>query len=97
MQVMHNSLEEARIQMKLLLFEGNLCQWSMGHRPLLFILPNPTASILTAQEAEQAGAPASRASELGVGVPLWAGRTLRNTQETAANVTLHSGTKKQVV
>lgn len=68
-----------------------------GTQILLFILPNPTASILTVQEAEQAGGPASRASELGVGVPLWAGRTLRSTQETAADVTLHSGTKKKVV
>lgn len=60
MEVMHNdSLEEARVEIKLLLSESNLHQWSLGHRSLLFILPIPTAGILTAQEAEQAVGPAS--------------------------------------
>lgn len=47
MEVMHNeSLEKARMEMKLLLSEGNPHQCSLGHRPLLCILP--IASILMA-------------------------------------------------
>lgn len=55
MEVMHNdSLEAARVEMRLLLSEGNLYLCTLGHKPLLLILPRPTTAIPMAQEAEQA-------------------------------------------
>jgi len=70
MDVMHNnSLEEARTETKVLLSKGSLQQRSTGHRLLHFILPSPTAGILTAQEAKQAVGPASPCFRAGCWSP----------------------------